>query len=127
MKIHSWESMLNKANHDSKVGIKIAKLNEYNGISTFLTTLDVGKSVTPHFHKEGVEHYHIIQGHGTLHLKNMLDGTTYSLSIKAHQSFTIEENILHQLTNNGQSQLVLMFSCPETHLDIDRYFDEESY
>jgi hypothetical protein len=41
-----------------------------------------------------------------------------------HQSFGITARIAHRLRNTGAEPLLLMFSCPQTHVPSDRYFVE---
>jgi mannose-6-phosphate isomerase-like protein (cupin superfamily) len=117
-----WSDALNNCKYDASVGIKIAKLSGNESFSTYVTVIDSGKYVNPHYHKHGDEHYHIISGTGTLKLKNMLNNQEKTIAISERESFTIPENTSHQLINSGHVPLVLMFSCPTSHLESDRYF-----
>ena len=121
--IIKWDDAIKNCNYDKSVGIKIAKLTSYDTFSTFVTEIDANKSVNPHYHKKGNEHYHIISGNGEIQLKNVFTGEECSHEVSAGQSFIVPENVLHKLINTSStSPLVLMFSCPLSHLESDRYF-----
>ena len=121
--IITWQEVMNNCSYDEAVGIKIAKIADGDNYSTFITSIDPHKNVKPHYHKHGNEHYHIISGNGNIQLENVNTGEKSSHSVSAGQSFTVAENILHQLINtSSNAPLVLMFSCPPSHLDADRYF-----
>jgi mannose-6-phosphate isomerase-like protein (cupin superfamily) len=121
--ILNWRDAINNCNYDESVGIRIAKLADGERLSTFITEIDPNKSVNPHYHKFGNEHYHIISGNGEIQLELVSTGEKYSVSVSAGQSFTIPENVLHKLINTSNTlPLLLMFSCPPSHLDSDRYF-----
>lgn len=121
IKIVDWKSELNNADYDKTVGIKIAKLIEGDNFATFVTEIEPGKYVNPHYHKSGNEHYHIITGTGELYLCDIAKKNKMVIHVTAGQSFTVPENTIHQLTNNGESTLLLMFSCPMAHLNNDRF------
>ncbi len=120
--ITKWKDLIDKCAYDSSVGIKIAKLAGTEKFSTFITEIDVDKSVNPHYHKNGDEHYHIISGNGEIYLKDVITGEEKSYPVSAQESFIVPENVLHKLTNTGNTTLILMFSCPLSHLESDRYF-----
>jgi mannose-6-phosphate isomerase-like protein (cupin superfamily) len=123
IEIIDWKKAIEGCQYDEKVGIRIAKLTTYGDqFSTFITMIDPGKHVTPHYHKHGDEHYHIISGIGKLELKNIINGNKKTYNISPGQSFAIPQNTLHQLINTGQETLVLMFSCEMAHLETDRHF-----
>lgn len=122
IEIKRWDEELKNANYDDNVGIRIAKLLSNNDFNTFITVIDPKKYVTPHYHKHGDEHYHIISGSGTLKLKSMLNSNEKTFLLNEGESFSIPENTMHQLINTGTKPLTLMFSCPDAHLEVDRYF-----
>lgn len=122
MNIVNWKEVIGSCKYDSAVGIRIAKLAGNDNFSTFITEIDPQKKVKPHFHKNGDEHYHIISGKGTMYLKNVLTGEGGSYLVSEKESFVVPENYLHELTNSGDVPLILMFSCPISHLNEDRYF-----
>lgn len=120
--IIEWSNILKNCDYDKKVGIKIAKIAGNNLFSTFITEIDQNKFVNPHYHNNGEEHYHIISGEGEMIFKNILTNKKQSLIIKAQESFVVPDKTLHQLINIGNSPLILMFSCPLSHLTDDRHF-----
>ncbi|PRC94206.1 cupin domain-containing protein [Solimicrobium silvestre] len=121
MNLTDWNTALDTCIYDSTVGIKIAKLAGDAFLSTYLTSIDPGKSVNAHYHKKGNEHYHIIQGSGEMTLVDVGSKALTKVDVYHHQSFVVQENTLHQLKNTGNTKLVLMFSCPESHLNEDRF------
>jgi len=123
IKIVDWKSELNNADYDKTVGIKISKLIDNKNFATFLTEIEPGKYVNPHYHKSGDEHYHILTGNGELYLCDVDKKNKSITQVTAGQSFTVPENTIHQLTNTGNSTLLLMFSCPTAHLNTDRFLD----
>jgi mannose-6-phosphate isomerase-like protein (cupin superfamily) len=118
----TWRKALQNSSYDEKVGIKIARLLTDTALSTFISEIDPGKGVTAHYHMEGNEHYHILQGEGMVEIKNMATQEQSQFQVTSGESFIVPENVLHKLTNTGTIPLILMFSCPERHLDSDRYF-----
>ena len=122
IEIKRWNNQLDNCEYDDRVGIRIAKLLSSNDFSTFITVIEPQRCVTPHYHKYGDEHYHIISGSGTLKVKNMLNLTEETFLLNEGESFSIAENIMHQLINTSTKPLTLMFSCPDSHLENDRYF-----
>jgi mannose-6-phosphate isomerase-like protein (cupin superfamily) len=120
--IIDWKQNLDSCIYDEKVGIRIAKLVGNNQFSTFITVIDAGKHVNPHYHKHGDEYYHIIEGNGEVKLKDVNSNVEEIHKVSSGSSFIVSENIIHQLVNTGSEPLTLMFSCPTAHLGIDRYF-----
>lgn len=122
--IVNWSDELSCAHTDEKVGIRIATLLESNGRGTYLTILQPGSSVKPHYHRDGDEEYHIISGNGVIRLapvgSSNKDFKLVCKQVQAQNSFIIPSNIIHQLINNGTKELALIFSCPISHLNEDR-------
>ena len=121
IKINNWKKLIDNCTYDELVGIKIAKLTGDDNFSTFITEIGVNKSVNQHYHKHGDEHYHIISGLGQIYLKNIITNKETSQIVRSQESFIVQENVLHKLTNIGSSTLILMFSCPTSHLESDRF------
>ncbi len=127
--IVDWENELSFAKKDEKVGIKIATLSESQDKGTYITSLPPGSSVTPHYHEEGDEEYHIISGSGVIRLLPVNHmHTEFKMVCKyvtAKNSFVIPANVIHQLINNSATEeLILIFSCPLSHLKEDRIIIE---
>jgi len=121
MELIDWKSRLECCTYDAAVGIKIARLTGGSQFSTYLTSIDPGKSVNPHYHKIGDEHHHIIRGRGEIMLMDVESKKTTITRVNEYHSFVVHANTLHQLVNTGNEPLVLMFSCPENHLKSDRF------
>lgn len=122
MKLVNWRAELERSKYDHNVGIRIAKLAGNPEFCTYLTVIDPGKAVVAHFHKHGDEHYHIVQGEGEVTLTDIGGHETITTTVCGRSSFVVPPNTLHRLRNSGAEQLILMFSCPESHLDSDRFF-----
>jgi len=125
IKIIDWSEELSHVSKDSFVGIKIATLIESEGKGTFVTIIPPGNSIVPHYHKNGNEEYHIISGEGVIRLLPVdMNNKNFKLvckQVKENNSFLIPPNVIHQLINNGKKPLTLIFSCPVSHLQDDRY------
>jgi mannose-6-phosphate isomerase-like protein (cupin superfamily) len=118
-KIINWKNELESATFDEAVGIKVAKLIE-GETSTFITVIDPRKKVNPHYHSEGNEHYHIISGRGIIKLQELNTNNIEEYEVYGGDSFVIEPNVIHELSNTSNDDLVLMFSCNNKHLTTDR-------
>ena len=124
IRIVDWKQELSCAHTDKAVGIQIATLLGSEGKGTYITVIPPGSSVTPHYHTKGDEEYHIIQGRGVIRLlpvepKNK-DFQLICKQVQAQNSFIIPPGVIHQLINNGDEPLTLIFSCPLAHLMDDR-------
>jgi mannose-6-phosphate isomerase-like protein (cupin superfamily) len=122
VEIINWNTAISSCKYDESVGIRIAKISGNEDFCTFITIIDPNKNVNPHYHKYGDEHYHIIQGNGEIKLKNIITGNEQQYTVSEKESFVIHENIQHQLKNIGDIPLILMFSCPMSHVESDRHF-----
>lgn len=123
--IVDWAQALSSANVDQSVGIQIATLVETDGKGTYITVIPPGASVNPHYHANGDEEYHIISGKGVIRLLSVeakLKGGEWTCqNVTSRNSFIIPPNVIHQLMNDGDEPLTLIFSCPISHLKEDRY------
>jgi oxalate decarboxylase/phosphoglucose isomerase-like protein (cupin superfamily) len=93
-----------------------------------------GNFVKPHYHKIGVEPYHIISGdQGEMNLGSVSDGeVTWERPqlIQAGGIVVVQEGEVHSLRNNGEEPLNFTFACPDAHIQDhtddhphgDRYF-----
>jgi mannose-6-phosphate isomerase-like protein (cupin superfamily) len=124
MELLKWQSVLARAATDPAVGIRIAKLAGTDAFSTYVAEVAPGKSITPHYHLVGDEHYHIVAGQGEMHLSDLDEGRDSTTPVYAGTSFVVAPRVVHALRNTGNSPLVLMFSCPVNHLGDDRHLCE---
>lgn len=126
MEIINWIDRVQAVKKDEKVGIRIATLFESDGRGTFVTILPPGAAVSPHYHEDGCEEYHIISGSGQINLKEAgnPEAVVINKQVDAGNSFVIPPMVIHQLVNIGTDDLTLIFSCPLTHLKNDRFVVE---
>jgi mannose-6-phosphate isomerase-like protein (cupin superfamily) len=120
MQLIDWKSALAGSAYDAAVGISIAKLTGDDTFATYLAEIAPGKSVRPHYHRAGDEHYHIVAGCGQIRLSSIDGGLTCVEAVHAGISFVVPENTVHELINTGDTALLLMFSCAADHLADDR-------
>jgi mannose-6-phosphate isomerase-like protein (cupin superfamily) len=110
---------------DKGASIKITKMTGNEKLSVFAAEISPKSKLNPHFHKQGIETYQILQGNGIMkigELKNDAINWLESINVKRGDCFTIEEKSVHQLINEEKSPLLVIFSCPAAHLADDRYF-----
>lgn len=122
-----WRQMLANAILDDKVRIRHAALEGNEQWREHVASIQV--SVGCHFHKTGNEDYSIVQGSGVMHFGKveMIDGkpsvtSWLKLEVKTGDAFTIPEGYAHQLVSTGEEELVIVFACPDSHLndELDR-------
>lgn len=125
IRVVDWDKEILHSSKDSSVGINIATLLESNNMGTYISIIPPGESVTPHYHKEGGEEYHVIDGEGMIRLLPVETGKKkFQLvckQVKSRNSFIIPPNVIHQLINNGDRPLTFIFMCPKSHLKDDRF------
>ncbi|PTU69904.1 cupin domain-containing protein [Chromobacterium haemolyticum] len=122
MKVIDWKLELENGVYDKSVGIKILKLAGDAGFSTYLTEIAPGVAINGDYHRHGDEHYHIVSGRGEMRLVDVATGAARTQAVAEQSSFVVPANTQHQLSNTGVAPLVLMFSCPASHLADDRHF-----
>ncbi len=120
MQLIEWKVALAQAAYDAAAGISIARLTGDDGFATYLAEIAPGKSVSPHYHKAGDEHYHIVGGAGEIRLASVDGGPKRAMRVAAGVSFVVPANTIHELINTGDTILVWMFSCAASHLTDDR-------
>jgi mannose-6-phosphate isomerase-like protein (cupin superfamily) len=121
MQIIDWHTALTTATTDAKAGIAPVRLTGDTAFATHLARLEAGQTVTAHYHRHGAEHYHILSGQGRIAIRALDQFQFKELPVRAGHSFLIPANTWHSLTNCANEPLLLMFSCPASHLDSDRY------
>ena len=109
---------------DYAVGIKIVTLAGDDAFSFYAAEIGPHKKVGAHYHAEGAEIYQIVEGSGIIHIgKNInKDKITWikSAKVKKGDCFTIQAGEAHQLINDREKRLILLFGCPKTHVTTDR-------
>ena len=110
---------------DEAVGIRLAYLTGDDEFSLYGAEIGPYKRLAAHYHKSGIEIYQIVEGNGTMFTGNhdcKDNVTTWNkpLKVKKGDCFTIIEGEAHQLLNNSDSNLVVIFGSPKSHLSTDR-------
>lgn len=118
----SWLTALKEAKPDPIVQIRHGSLN---GSADYrLHVAAIPKRVGCHFHKHGNEDYAVVQGNGRLYWGKVTKESNVEwekpVDVRTGDSFIIPEGYAHQLasTNKG-TELVIIFGCPDSHLDDD--------
>lgn len=119
-----WQASLASAEADPAVGIRHAQVagDEQRRVHVAAVPQQVGC----HFHAHGDEDYAVVQGMGTLHWGEARDDKQVQwekpVEVNTGDSFTIPEGFAHQLRRRGDTDLVILFACPDSHLDdsVDR-------
>jgi mannose-6-phosphate isomerase-like protein (cupin superfamily) len=121
-----WRDALEDASTDPKVTISIAYIRGDENLSFYVASIP--KSVKCHFHKHGGEDYSIVSGEGVMlygkveYASKGEPGVNHWQEVKVvtGESFTIPEGYAHQLCALGKTPLVIVFSCPHSHLNDDQ-------
>ncbi len=131
MQIRNWRTVLGAAELDPAVNIRIAALTDNTEFNLYVTEILPGLSVGAHSHNEGIEVYEILQGMGVLHTLKITNENTKApeliqhTTVKAGDFFEIPARVIHQLENNGNTPLILIFGCPPAHLSTDRVLAQD--
>ncbi len=124
MDITNLYAILEQAETDPAVGIKVVRMTGDEGFSLFGAEIAGHKKVGAHYHDKGIETYQIIEGQGVIHLGVPAAGDAVdwreSLPVAAGDCFTVEQGQVHQLENTSPTRLVAVFGCPTSHLGTDR-------
>ncbi len=119
----AWQSALKRCEADPGAQIRHAPIA---GTAAYRTHVaEIGESVTCHFHQRGDEDYAILSGRGRLHwgaVVKTADGAfdvawEAPLSVASGDSFRIPAGYAHQLENLGRDAMVILFGCPDSHID----------
>jgi mannose-6-phosphate isomerase-like protein (cupin superfamily) len=123
--LNNFYEALESAIPDSAVGIKIAKLTGDDTFSLYVTQLPPHSKISPHYHTKDIETYQIVTGNGIMHTAKIAADTTIAWQkptrVKEGDVFTILPGMIHQLENDTDQPLILIFGCPITHLTTDRF------
>ena len=118
----AWEEALNAAVPDPVVHIRHAPIEGTPEYRTHVAAIP--SQVGCHFHAHGDEGYAVVSGKGTLHWgKAVKDLKGYHVEwetpvdVSKGDSFVIPEGYAHQLRKRGDGDLVIIFGCPDSHLN----------
>ena len=117
-----WEAALKSAVPDPVVHIRHAPIDGSPAYRTHVAAIP--SQVGCHFHAHGDEDYAVVSGKGTLHWgKAVPDSKGYHVEwevpvdVSKGDSFVIPEGYAHQLRKRGSGDLVIIFGCPDSHLN----------
>jgi mannose-6-phosphate isomerase-like protein (cupin superfamily) len=125
MQLTNLFSALETAPMDDYAGIKIVKLTGDADLSMYVADIAPKTALTPHYHNAGIDVYQILEGEGTMKLGRLVNNAVVWTEIfTAHKGdcFTVEAGVVHQLLNDADVTLHLVFACPESHVGSDRHF-----
>jgi len=116
---------ISTAELDEAVGIRLAYLTGDNKFSLYGAEISPYKKLAAHYHESGIEIYQIVDGYGTMFTGNHAcndNVTTWNKPLKVNKGdcFTINEGEAHQLLNNSDNKLIVIFGSPKSHLSTDR-------
>ena len=123
----SWKEALKTAILDPVVQIRHAPIE--GGSEEYRTHVaSISKQVGCHFHEVEDEGYAVVAGYGRLHwgeaVKNSEGGWDVKwetpVDVSKGDSFVIPEGYAHQLQNIGDKDLIIVFGCPDTHIDDEQ-------
>ncbi|GLQ96925.1 cupin domain-containing protein [Dyella mobilis] len=118
--VDTFDALKRQSKVDASVGIGIAKLLDGEGVNYYATSLPPGAKISPHYHQSGHETYLILQGRGLIHTRSLDDKQMQSRRVQRGSIFDIPPNTVHQLENDSNDVLILVFTCKPSHLGEDR-------
>lgn len=122
--VTNFNQALRSAKLDEGAGIAHAALAGSADFRLHITKLLPGAKVKAHRHGEGDELYIIQAGTATLYSGRSVEDEGEEwfepVAVEAGATFTVSPGMLHQLHNTGDTPLILIFGCPDSHLDNDR-------
>jgi mannose-6-phosphate isomerase-like protein (cupin superfamily) len=125
MDIKNIYSELQKAPLDKQAGIKLIKLTGDSEISVFAAEISPHRALNAHFHEVGIETYQILSGKGLMKVGSLKNNEVIwhnKINVQTGDCYSINANEVHQIANESDETLLAIFSCPESHLGIDRIF-----
>jgi mannose-6-phosphate isomerase-like protein (cupin superfamily) len=125
MKVKNITRELESVEIDNKTNIKIALMTGNQGLSVYAAEIAPKTELNPHYHKKVIEIYQILEGNGVMRVGKLNNNTvewTDSFEVVAGDCFSISENKVHQIVNNSNDRLRVIFCCPSGHLGNDRFF-----
>jgi mannose-6-phosphate isomerase-like protein (cupin superfamily) len=119
---------------DSKVGIRVARVEEHNGVEYYVAAIPAGGRVTPHVHRHGSELYLLVKGHGVMGMGQATEdaagpGTHWEVPTRMQPGIplVVPEGWTHSLASSSKTELRFVFACPPAHMrSIDEGGDRET-
>jgi mannose-6-phosphate isomerase-like protein (cupin superfamily) len=128
MDIRNIEDELLNAPVDKGASVKIALLTGGETLSIYAAEVAPRSRLNPHYHNHGIETYQVYRGAGLMKTGRPVNGKaewTDTAEVRQGDCFCIPEGTVHQIVNDSDKPLLMIFSCPSSHLGDDRYFVAE--
>ena len=125
MEINNIEQSLSAAQLDMNTGIKLVKVTGDDKISVYAADILPNTTLRPHYHMYDIETYQILEGEGEMKVGWLVNNVVQweeTFVAKKGDCFTIEAKMVHQISNNEDSILRAIFTCPSSHVGHDRFF-----
>jgi len=118
----AWREAVARAEADPAVGIRHAAIAGDPLYRVYVAAIPL--QVGCHFHTRGDEDYAVVEGEGVLHWGAVAGyGREFRVHweppvpVRAGDRFVIPEGYAHQLRKTGDRDLVILFGCPDAHVD----------
>lgn len=116
--------LITSAKLDPEVGIRVAHLTGSEKFSLFGAEIAPHKAIGAHYHIYGEEIYQLVEGKGVMYIGKPDDNGNVAwdlpFNIGKGDCYTVSEGHVHQLFNNSNERLIVIFGCPKSHLSTDR-------
>lgn len=123
-KVNNLYELIASAKLDPAVGIRLGHLTGSEQFSFFGAEIAPQKVLSAHYHENGEEIYQIVEGSGVMYIGGLDDVGAVAwetpFNIKKGDCFTIGAGKVHQLCNNTDEKLIVVFGCSTSHLSTDR-------
>lgn len=122
-KVENIYKVLENANVDEKVGVKLAKLLEGETFNLYVLEIPPKKRVGAHYHTIGNETYEIVQGVGSMMIgikENEIIKWNEPKHMIVGDCLNVNANEIHQLINSSDISLVCIVGCSNSHITTDR-------
>lgn len=116
--------LLKSAEKDPAVGISIARLSGSEQFSLYGAEIAPHSRIAAHYHGSGIEIYLLLEGEGIMYTGKPDSSGSVAwntpLRLKKGDCFTVSEGEVHQLHNDSDKRVIVVFGCPGSHLSTDR-------
>uniref|UniRef100_B8HQH3 Cupin 2 conserved barrel domain protein n=1 Tax=Cyanothece sp. (strain PCC 7425 / ATCC 29141) TaxID=395961 RepID=B8HQH3_CYAP4 len=108
-------------------GFSLAKLENLGSLGVISEKIPAGRQGIPHYHREGIDIFCILQGNGELLLADLSADSQSMLNerripVSAGSLYVVPAGIIHSLSASSDSELVFINVAPPEHLTTDRLF-----
>lgn len=108
-------------------GFSLAKLENMGNLGVISEKVPAGRLGIPHYHREGIDIFCILQGRGELLLADLSgDGQQMTnerrIPVSAGSLYVVPPGIIHCLSAAPDSDLMFINVAPPEHLTTDRLF-----